>query len=253
MQVARLLGQAWTSNPATGLTPAQQCQKADPVVAAVAFFHYSSLSGLLANSDTGTLGRVICQQLEQSGFLAALPEMMLAAAQALDHLQEPRQLATALQDPLYSQNRSNTGSAALRALHQYAGRLMHLTDVFMQYYAREVFKDTVRPLLYPAGLQLTFAAMQHANLCLDQLPAQHSIDTEPLATLVTSAHRMASEAFMWFHRMQSKKGNAEQRNSCCTRVPTQQLPMRMPDADAQCSGNPPQAAGRASAGSHRCF
>jgi hypothetical protein len=185
----------------------QSCQQhpaglqllAQPCVQALTIFWRRALGdGILpdlTNLTRNTLTLRIGQQLQQAGFLQIIPDLLTAAAQQLEALQDsPETAAEAVADPLYSFARWHQSAAGqLCTLHYYVGELFLLLTMMRFCWPEEQLVEQICPALVCPLSHLVMRILQHASMCLDQLPPSMQ---EPPAQ-ITAMMEKACDAARW--------------------------------------------------------
>jgi hypothetical protein len=137
----------------------------------------SSFDALPPNTSSWASRAVsgVLRQLQGSGLLLLLPDLLTSSAQQLWELQgwTDQQLAAALADPDYDQSlqHSVSSSSFLHRQHSHVQQLLEATMWLCKLAdARSDFHGMQAPLAGPT-LQLALLVMQHVSRCLDLLSA----------------------------------------------------------------------------------
>jgi len=186
------------------LGPAERSMRAIPAAAAL----YRLLRGVVLpfaatdDDQPSSLGLFTGQQLEQAGFLQALPHILEATAQHLDTDCEQRTRTTYTAGAAHTTGQpggadSGTGSSSL---HVAPLALLLLARHAAKLWPAEVHDSRVVPLLFPPVLRLANSTFRHLSACLEQLPADCNGPPSSAAVLLGVTFASAYEACWALHQ-----------------------------------------------------
>jgi len=217
LQVPRRLGGAAYVAAAADptLSPEELGIRANPAATALYRLLRCVVQPFAATDDDqpSTLGLSTGQQLEQAGFLQALPHMLEATAQQLDTDCEQQRLRPAGTTDTAGSARHNTGqscgpdsSTGLSSLHVCPLALLLLARHAAKLWPAEVHDSRIVPLLYPPVLRLANSTVRHLSACLEQLPADSKGPPSGAAVLLGVTFASADVACLRLYQDSTSSG-----------------------------------------------